>query len=162
MPTTCCHIYGHQDRKNKPKPPAKLSEQAKMNIGCNMRATATVQSVLAQHGHVTAPQILHLPYPGSKAMLLHIGWTWITSKTPKHLHWAHRIPFMKQYCFKQHKWAWREKNFEDVYWDSIESVRRRLKLSGQVRTSKIMHGWLPLMHNRGHMDHSHLSMPRLQ
>ena len=148
VPIRCGHVYGHQDGKNKSQSTKRLSEQAKMNIGCDERATATLNEILRNRGPTTAPLILQPPYEGSKAML-RIGDTWITSNTPKHLHWAHRIPSLKQYCFKRHKW--REKTFDAIHWDSIESVRRRLKLKDLVRTSKIMHGWLPLMHNRGHI-----------
>ena len=36
-----------------------------------------------------------------------------------------------------------------IDWDAIESHRKNMAFHQVVRSSKIMHGWLPIMHNQG-------------
>jgi ribonuclease HI len=147
VPITCNHVYGHQDGKNKAKSRNKpMKQEVQMNIGCDELANDTVEAIMEAAGQAPLQPILQPPYEGSKAML-RIAGEWITSNIPKHIQWSHRIQTAKAYCMKRHKW--RENEFDDVSWDSIESVRRRLPMEHQVRTCKIMHGWLPVMHNLG-------------
>ena len=118
-----------------------------MNIKCDHIANETVEAVLAANGHFPAWPILEPPYKkGSKAML-RINDVWITSNMPKHIYWAQCMQTILQYCLKWHKW--REKDFHDVHWNSIESVCRLLPFKEQIRTCKILHGWMPVNHNLG-------------
>jgi hypothetical protein len=91
--------------------------------------------------------ILSLPYPGSKAML-RVGETWITSNHDYQIHLACRTPQIRAYCLTRHGWS--ERVFHSIHWDCIETVRCAIKsITLLGRTSKVMHGWLPVMHNLG-------------
>lgn len=54
---------------------------------------------------------------------------------------------MIKHCRKRFKW-WDDETFDLVNWDSIGTVRRQLTDTKKMQTSKIMHGWLPIMHMR--------------
>jgi hypothetical protein len=38
---------------------------------------------------------------------------------------------------------------ESIHWDAIESNRKKMDWADKFRTMKVMHGWLPIMHNLG-------------
>jgi hypothetical protein len=50
------------------------------------------------------------------------------------------------------KYGWDRHTFEDVAWKSIGSARRKCTPTQIMQTSKIMHGWLPVMHMQAHID----------
>jgi hypothetical protein len=105
-------------------------------------ATACRRSSQAVH----CPPTLQPPYSGSKAML-HIGDIWITSDYDKNIHFASSIPCLRGYCMCRHKWN--TFTMDLIHWDAIEGNRKNVDWAGQCRTMRVMHGWLPIMHNLG-------------
>ena len=53
---------------------------------------------------------------------------------------------MQDYCKERYKWT--DEVFDSVYWKAVKSVRSRLPHNKFRQTSKLMHGWLPVMHMR--------------
>jgi hypothetical protein len=77
-----------------------------------------------------------------------IGDTWITSKYDYHIHLAARTPKLKAYCLE--RYGFMPEVFESIHWDCIGTVRSAVKcITKTARVSKLMHGWLPIMHNLG-------------
>ena len=132
------------------KPPKKLSKQAEINIACDMMASDTTAARIDGGGILDDP-VLRLPYPGSKAMLK-IGRRWIMSRFKREIYKASRMKEVKKYC--SDKYEWDEYIFNLVNWDSVGSVRRQMLGTKLMQTSKIMHGWLPIMHKRYHITGS--------
>lgn len=81
--------------------------------------------------------------------MLRVKDTWITSNHDYQVHLACRTPpQICSYCLGRHRWS--EEAFDSINWDCIETVRCAIKsITLLGRTSKIMHGWLPIMHNLG-------------
>jgi uncharacterized protein YjiS (DUF1127 family) len=126
--------------------PRGLSDEAHLNNACDIIAKQTAKAFLENPEQEVEP-LLSLPYPGSKAML-RVGDTWITSNYDYHVHLACRTPQIRSYCLERHKWS--DEVFDSIYWDCIEKVRCTIKPITQLgRTSKVMHDWLPTMHNLG-------------
>ena len=55
---------------------------------------------------------------------------------------------MKAYCCRRFQWD--DQQFNSVLWSILRSVRVNLTATEQMKTSKIMHGWLPVNHMQGH------------
>ena len=87
-----------------------------------------------------------LPYPGTKA-LLWIGNLWIKSHVPRHISLACHTNNIQEYCMKKYHRS--ESTFNSVYWDGIECPGKCGTKTQLMHTSKIMHGWLPVMHMVG-------------
>ena len=125
--------------------PNDLSDEAQMNVACDGIAEEAAKD------HISDPQApdplaLQPPYEGSKAML-RIGDTWITSHYGREIRRASREPRIVAYCKKRHNWD--DATMELINWEVIGRVRRRQKWKDFTNSMKIMHGWLPIMHNRG-------------
>jgi hypothetical protein len=118
-----------------------------LNSACDKLAKQTAKGFLADPRQYVPPLLLP-PYPGRKAML-RIGDTWITSKYDYHIHLAARTPMLKAYCLDRHGWT--PEVFESIHWDCIGTVRSAVKCitKTDARVSKLMHGWLPIMHILG-------------
>jgi hypothetical protein len=122
-----------------------LSDEVLMNVACDEYADA------AARDHIACPKapqanIIQPPYKGSKAMLK-IGELWITSDYDKYIHFASTARALRAYCRERHKWD--NKTLDLVDWKTIERIRRNQKWAVFVRSMKVMHGWLPIMHNLG-------------
>ena len=161
----CQHIYGHQDSRGdrgQPKEPHEgggrprtsgkrdkaLSLPAQINVQCDKLATETAQAVL-KPGHPTIlPPVISLPYPGSRA-LLRIDKRWITADLDRSILHAHWVNKTRVYCCK--KYGWNGETFDIVDWDLIRAVRTKMGHTQRMQTSKIMHGWLPVMHMQAHI-----------
>ena len=89
---------------------------------------------------------LNLPYEGTKAML-RIGDVWIASIYADHIQFASTAPKLKDYCMRRHKWD--TSTMELVHWDAIESNGKKMGWADKFRTTKVVHGWLSVMHNLG-------------
>jgi hypothetical protein len=124
-----------------------LSDEVQMNVACDEIAGEAARDCL-EHPEAPLPPALQPPYAGSKAMLK-IGKVWITSDYDKHIHFASRVKQIKKYCRHRHKWSKRTMKLID--WSLIATIRKRKKKQwpAYVTTMKVMHGWLPLMHNIG-------------
>jgi hypothetical protein len=121
--------------------------QAQINMAADKYATETTAAAL--DGTYTQPgPALHLPYPGSKAMLK-INGVWITSKHKRVIYAARRVGPMRTYATSKYRWT--NDTFNSVYWDSVGRVRRKMTHNQQRQTCKLMHGWLPVMHMRTHI-----------
>lgn len=46
--------------------------------------------------------------------------------------------------------GWSNQTFDSVNWEAVRTVRAGMPLSLFIRTSKVMHGWLPVMHMQAH------------
>jgi hypothetical protein len=78
-----------------------LSDDAHLNNACDMIAKQTAKSFI-NNDKPAVPQLLSLPYSGSKAML-RIGETYITSRYDYQIHTATQTASMQAYCLKRHK-----------------------------------------------------------
>ena len=167
------HVYGHQDTRrapttwkndspssisvvsmdfdqdfDDPPPPVstRLSRAARVNIICDEIATDTAH-LIDDSSSAETLRILQPPFPHSRAMLK-IGSTWITADVGRHItHTAHANK-LQQYC--QDKYGWTEDVFKNIHWTLISAARSRHTPPSRIRISKILHGWLPVMHMHGH------------
>ena len=177
----CRHIYGHQDTRapkssaprDSPSPdtgsnddddnsrdqphetcttpshPGKKHDTpTRINIACDKLATETSSAALAGATNIGLPPTLPYPLPGSRAQL-RIGATWITSHQRRHILWERRAHILRSYCMT--KYGWSDTIFDSIYWQLIRSVRARASHTIRMTTSKILHGWLPVMHMLSHM-----------
>lgn len=137
------HLTVREERQK----PTPLSLEARINIECDRIATETIDAAREENRQSDLPPVIKLPYEGSRA-LLNIDGKWITAHPNRHImmaKWGHKT---KAYCCRRFQWD--EQQFESVLWDSIRSVRKNLTATEQMKTSKIMHGWLPVNHMQGH------------
>lgn len=135
--------------KTKPRQkPKALNLPATINIECDRIATETATAVTANPNQNHLTPVLSLPYQGSKA-LLNIGGTWITSHQRRHILRAKWEPGVRRYCHK--KFGWEDTTFDKVNWEIIRSARNGLTATQRIQTSKIMYGWLPIMHMQAHI-----------
>jgi len=125
-------------------PGGALRTEAKINIACDAIASGVTASVLEGTAEPQQP-LLQLPYRGSRAMFK-IGGRWVTSHLKHEIYKARRTKAMRTYCRKRYKWD--DETFDLVNWDSVRMVRSQLTETKKMQTSKIMHGWLPIMHMR--------------
>jgi hypothetical protein len=132
------------DRRQKPLP---LSLEAKINIECDRIATETMDAVRRGNAH-GLPPVIKLPYEGSRA-LLNIDGKWMTAHQNRYIVMAKWGQKMKEYCC--HRFRWDDQQFDSVLWSIVRSVRKNITATEQMKTSKIMHGWLPVNHMRGHV-----------
>jgi len=95
------------------------------------------------------PPAILPPYPGSKAML-RIGPTWITSKIKTHILHARWSQPIIAYCME--KYGWSSTVVDTISWQSVLSARNKCTDTQLMQTTKIMHGWLPVMHMLAHMS----------
>ena len=123
---------------------SNTTDEVQINIECDRIASETTQAVLK--GGVSPPDpVISLPYAGSKAMF-HIRGRWITSKVKTEIKRARRSPAIKVYMME--KYGWDNATFESIHWPSVLSVRSNMKQTQRMQSSKLMHGWLPVMHMR--------------
>ena len=80
--------------------------------------------------------------------MLRIGSTWITSKVNHHILRARWSPHVVRYCME--KYGWDHQIMDDVAWKQIGTALCRCSHTQRMQTSKIMHGWLPVMHMQAH------------
>jgi hypothetical protein len=113
-----------------------LSDEVLMNVACDEYAGKAAREHM-ECPEVPAHDILQPPYKGSKAMLK-IGDLWITSDYDDNIHFASTAPALRKYCHKRHKW---DKKTMELIWSNF------------VRSMKLLHGWLPIMHNLGKYKH---------
>jgi hypothetical protein len=83
------HVYGHQDTKQRGKEDRAstaqtLSIKARINVECDKLATETTKALMMLGPTPVLPEVVTLPYEGSKAML-RIGTSWITSGLEDHI-----------------------------------------------------------------------------
>ena len=126
------------------RPGGVLPTEAKINIACDAMASGVTASVLDGTAEPQQP-LLQMPYRGSRAMFK-IGGRWVTSHLKHEIYKAWRTKAMRTYCRKRYKWD--DETFDLVNWDSVRTVRSQLTETKKMQTSKIMHGWLPIMHMR--------------
>jgi hypothetical protein len=129
--------------------PKDLSDEALMNMACDDYAGEAAREHM-ECPKAPPPNVLQPPYEGSKAMLK-IGDLWITSDFDRNIHFASTAKDLRSYCRTRHKWS--KKVFNLVDWKMIDSVRRTYKWHDFVRSMKLLHGWLPIMHNLGKQTH---------
>lgn len=120
-----------------------------MNVACDEYAGEAAREHM-ECPEAPAHDILQPPYEGSKAMLK-IGDLWITSDYDNNIHFASTAPALRKYCRKRHKWD--NKTMELINWNMIDSIRKKQNWSDFVRSMKLLHGWLPIMHNLGKYKH---------
>ena len=171
------HVYGHQDTRPRQHravidvspssvsvgsffeddhdedtltSPRALSQAAHINIACDALATDTARHVRSREG-TPLPHTLSPPFPGSKA-LLRIGDQWITSDIAKHVKYAATSSALRQYC--NTKYDWTIDISDSISWDTVRRARTGCTPTMLMQTSKILHGWLPTMHQRRHITGS--------
>lgn len=138
------HVYGHQDtRRRDTDGSAALSRPAQLNIECDRIANETATAVQQRD---TILPTLQPPYPGSKA-LLRINGTWITSQEKKSIQEACHRGKLWEYC--KNKYDWSEETMSTILWTVLKKARKGRTLASMIRTSKVLHGWLPVMHQQG-------------
>lgn len=166
------HVYGHQDTRTRPSQPPPSPSTASLpswdvssssdesqpaslraaiawlNILCDELATEAATRV--KQGSYPDISTITPPYPGAKA-LLRVGKMWITSHVSRHVTAAYHTHNIREYC--RAKYHWLDTTFDTVYWDGIERARTRGTKTQLMQSSKILHGWLPVMHMVGHATH---------
>ena len=117
-------------------------------MACDKHAGDTTEEAL---GGCTekADRVLAPPYAGARAMLK-IKERWITSKMGLELQRARRGEQARIYIKGRYKWD--KEGMAAVYWEGVGRVRRKMSRQEQVRTMKIMHGWLPVRHMLSHVE----------
>ena len=176
----CKHIYGHQDSRgevqkhaeltggtdserseiasdeeslqdpkeyDKRRTPLPLSLEARINIECDRIAEETIDAAREGNTQCKLPPVINLPYEGSRA-LLNIDGKWMTAHQNRYIMTARWGQKMKAYCCRRFQWD--DQQFNSVLWSIIRSVRKNITATEQMKTSKIMHGWLPVNHMQGH------------
>ena len=124
-----------------------MSLEVRLNVECDRLATETVQLAQSTNGREGYEDTLSLPYSGSRA-LLNINGMWITSEQQRYIRRAKWGGTLKEYCLE--KYGWTHATFNKVNWEVVRTVRNKLPSSKFIHTSKIMHGWLPVMHMQAH------------
>ena len=143
------HVYGHQDTRNRGNTDRpQLTLPARLNIECDRLANETASAV---HGQEMPLPTLQPPYPGTKA-LLRINGRWITSNEKQHISWATHRDNLWTYC--REKYNWSEAVMETIMWSVLKKARTGRTLPSMIRTSKVLHGWLPVMHMHGRVTGS--------
>ena len=171
----CKHVYGHQDTKQRTTPqeeedwgfgedwgeqepqaeiptrhPNTLNLAARINVECDAIATETAQR--AHNGtEINTGNEITLPYQGSRA-LLNLNGVWVTSKHQHQIRQAKWGESIRQYCMTKHGWS--QTTLEMVNWEVVRTIRSKMTQSQFVRSSKLMHGWLPIMHMQAHISGS--------
>jgi hypothetical protein len=87
------------------------------------------------------------PLPGSLAGL-RIGSTWITTNLTSEISKAHHSKAIREYCGLKYNWS--NAVMGMIHWEVTRIARRRGSHTDFMRLSKLMHGWLPVMHMHGH------------
>ena len=168
------HVYGHQDTRGistnrQDESPSsvsivsmdfdqdfddlprtshpRLSRAARVNIICDAIAMDTAHLVDDSTALDESLQILQPPFPFSRA-LLKIGPTWITSDVNRHI--THAVHELGLHTYCQDKYGWTPDVIQNIHWKVIMAARSRHTPASQIRISKILHGWLPVMHMHGH------------
>ena len=144
------HVYGHQDtrRRGDADGSSSLTLPARLNIECDRLANETAMAVRDNDRFLPTFQP---PYPGSRA-LLRIDGCWITSKEKQHLTEACHRGQLWSYC--KDKYNWSEETMGTILWSVLKTARAGRTFSSMVRTSKVLHGWLPVMHMHGRVTGS--------
>ncbi len=127
-----------------PRRPQRLSREARVNIICDELANDTARSVAEAEGPL--PPTLQPPYIGSKA-LFRIGNIWITSKLSHHIKIAAHENRLREYCMEKYEWS--ATTMHNISWDTIHLARKGRTPTQLMHTSKLLHGWLPVMHREG-------------
>ena len=90
--------------------------------------------------------MLQPPYTRSKA-LLRINGHWITPNEKWRIVRARHRDRVWSYCKEKHNWS--EEVIEMIMWSAIKKAWTGRTILLMVCTSKILHGWLPVMHMHG-------------
>ena len=156
----CKHVYGHQDSRpprdlsphQQQLPMAlavdhpRLSQEAAINIECDRMADETARFATECH-NVDLPHTVENPLPGSQAGLK-IGTTWITTNLADEVSRAQHSATIRDYC--QLKYGWSNAVMGTIHWEVTRLAHRRGSRTQFMQSSKLMHGWLPVMHMHGH------------
>jgi len=134
----------NQHKQARKKPPLHIQA----NIECDRIASETTNIAIQARATALLPSTLTMPYPGSRAML-RINNTWITSHYKQHISNARHTRDIQNYC--RDKYGWSTSIMEQIYWKGIHNARRRQPLQRRIKESKIMHNWLPVMHQQAKM-----------
>ena len=138
------HVYGHQDARTRGgRRPSSLSTPALLNIECDRIANETVTAV---RGRASSLPTLQPPYPGSKA-ILRINGRWITTNLKAQISRARHRDTLWNYC--KTKYQWTEEIMTTIHWTALQKARAGRTQTSMIRTSKLLHGWLPVMHVHG-------------
>lgn len=155
----CRHVYGHQDTRKRPSGSVvetrdtmlgaqpTLTNAAEINVECDRLATETSNIILGDPDVSHMPPVMTPPYPGSRAGLW-INGVWITSHLHAHVHQAHHFTAIREYCMT--KYGWSDTTFDSINWQAIRKARQRGTATQMMRSCKILHGWMPVMHMHGH------------
>jgi ribonuclease HI len=144
------HVYGHQDTRHREgrNKQRDLPTPALLNIECDQVANETSVAVSARESHLPT---LQPPYPGSKA-LLRINGKWITTKLKEEINRACHRDDLWEYCKTKHHWT--EETMSSILWSALQKARAGRTFASMVHTSKLLHGWLPVMHVHGRVTGS--------
>ena len=152
----CRHVYGHQDSsRTRAKPPhsdgvglpSRPPRETLINIECDRIATETSRVCTSSDNVDHMPPAHSMPYPGSRACF-RIGPRWITTNTHQEILWAQQSRTTLDYC--RTKYHWDPPTLGSIHWEVIRLARSKIGKTQFMQTSKIMHGWLPVMHMHGH------------
>ena len=117
-----------------------------INIECDRIADETAQFTVKCNG-LDLPPTIGNPLPGSLAGL-RIESTWIMTNLANEISWAHHSKVIREYCGLKYNWS--NAIMGTIHWEVPQIARRRGSHTDFMRSSKLMHGWLPVMQMHGH------------
>ena len=155
----CRHLYGHQDSSRsrlwRPVSPSNDADnettpqhslEARVNIACDRLATETSDACLACNDFDHMPPSLEPHYVGSLCCFK-IGSRWITSNVHGKILLAQQTRSTWEYC--KNKYGWDQLTMGSIHWEAMQKARKGITKTKFMLTSKLMHGWLPIMHMHG-------------
>ena len=132
---TLNHAQGHQDNNT---PYEKLNYQSRLNVDCNRLAKKTMRAS-------TTPTEKKQAREGHRATL-YIDDKEVITKFDEQIQYAVHSKSMFQYLCERHEWV--DGQLSTINWKAIGLIKNRLSKDQSIRTSKMMHTWLNLGHQK--------------
>ena len=132
---TLKHVRGHQDRGTSYR---NLPLEEQLNVDCDREAKREMREQLTL---TTRPD----PIEGVGATL-YIGNNMITTNINEEIAYAAHVDNLREYIKKRHNWT--EAEMEKINWKALGEAKQRQNQQQSQRTTKLLHGWLPVGHNQ--------------
>ena len=129
------HIKGHQTDHTRYK---NLPFEAQLNEDCDIAAKETMWNQVH-------PNTRPAPIEGSRATL-YLNNNMITTDIKRSISHAAHTEDLRTYIRNKHDWT--ENDMKKVNWNAIGEAKRRQPRSQSDRTSKLMHSWSNVRHQK--------------
>ena len=140
---TVSHVYGHQEDHVTYN---DLPFEAQLNIDCDEEAK---ECMWASDFSNERPE----PTEGTGAMLF-FGNAMVTTEINEQIQWAAHAPAM--FTYLRGRYEWTDNQLGSVNWRAMRLAKKRLKRHQSIRTSKMLHEWLNLGHQKMKMGQDEL------